>query len=261
MIKAGLKLYRGGEGNRKWPLYYTYNVKGHSGENIAANYAKYSGGYVTKYETTRNLKLANMGKINVLKNLLTRMKDKKAFLNKTAWYNSLDNKTKNIINKHVGNNSKSLRETFFEGVPLNKNIKNLNKKNIKRNSLYTRNIPVALSICDLGYDGYIAPRLRKAPDGSSEFHQEVVLCNPISNKISELEKTLKKAPSPPRKKPRKRSPSVSPRSPMSGSPFGSPTKKRSPSVSPRSPMSGSPFGSPTKKRSPFGSPIRRGLQF
>jgi len=239
MIKAGLKLYRGGEGNRKWPLYYTYNVKGHSGENIAANYAKYSGGYVTKYETTRNLKLANMGKINVLKNLLTRMKDKKAFLNKTAWYNSLDNKTKNIINKHVGNNSKSLRETFFEGVPLNKNIKNLNKKNIKRNSLYTRNIPVALSICDLGYDGYIAPRLRKAPDGSSEFHQEVVLCNPISNKISELEKTLKKAPSPPRKKPR----------------------KRSPSVSPRSPMSGSPFGSPTKKRSPFGSPIRRGLQF
>ena len=49
---------------------------------------------------------------------------------------------------------------------------------VKRFSRIKYDIYVAAFLCQLGFDGYYAPRLKNAKTTQGTFHPEIVLCNP-----------------------------------------------------------------------------------
>jgi len=117
-------------------------------------------GTVRSYETKRNVNLLNMGIVN---------------------------EVAKIIALAYGRNN----------IHPNDIIKTFNISNglqVKRDSNVDLDRKVARFICNLGYDGYTAPRLVRKNGGT--FHAEVVLCSPrdVLNKPKVLNLVPPRAP-------------------------------------------------------------------
>ena len=146
-------LYRGTKNSKDYmrngPVYFLYNT---DGKKIAErSYTKY-GGKVITYVLKQDVELIDMSKSESIRFLMTKVKDTK--------------ESNNLI----------------RSFQISKN-----GKEIYRNSEGPRDLIVANMICKLGYDGYIAPKLKKSENTlkNNLFHQEIVLCNPKNKVIHE----------------------------------------------------------------------------
>lgn len=132
---------------RNGPVYFLYNS---NGRNIAERSYTGGGGSVYNYRVSRNLKLLDMGNPDSIRYLMNKVKNTKE--------------------------SNNLMRSFRLSE---------NGREIYRNSDAARDLIVAKLVCDLGYDGYIAPKLKKSKNTSKNdmFHQEIVICSP-KNKVN-----------------------------------------------------------------------------
>jgi len=94
-------------------------------------------GRAVKYQTTKSLKLLNMGDLKTVVDLMDRAK------------------------------SEELKKSIGKAFRVSSGI-------IRRVSKIKYDIHVAVFICKLGYDGYWAPRLKGKYENT--FHPEIVLC-------------------------------------------------------------------------------------
>lgn len=66
---------------------------------------------------------------------------------------------------------------------------------VKRFSRIKYDIYVAAFLCQLGFDGYYAPRLKNAKTTQGTFHPEIVLCNPKTVLVVDKIYKIKNPPS------------------------------------------------------------------